>query len=242
MNLPIEARPLRPEGLSTTTVTQVEGNNQLTLSDGQTIYLIGVLALTEHDPIQEPAITFTQNLLQGKEVALQMGAMDDQAYYVWIDNLLANYEILRAGYGNYIANNTQYDLFLEQAQQLAREENLGLWEANLTPLRINTVISEVGNNQDLNQEVIRLLNNGNEILPISGFTIRNNQGNLYTFPAEAVVYPLKMVFLYTGCGEDTLVDFYWCADHPLWEQGGETIRLSDANGFYVDHRDIVRLR
>ncbi len=77
-------------------------------------------------------------------------------------------------------------------------------------------------------ETIIIRNAGDSAVSLSGWQIRDADGNLYTFhnitiPARAAVQ------LHTIPGNDTLIDLYWGLSASVWSPG-ETASLLDPAG------------
>jgi LysM repeat protein len=79
----------------------------------------------------------------------------------------------------------------------------------------------------LEEEYVRLLNQGGEIL-MAGWTIDDGEGRVYTFPAFNF-YSTGAVHVHTRTGDDTTIDLYWGLDEAVWAPG-KVITLRDATG------------
>jgi hypothetical protein len=89
---------------------------------------------------------------------------------------------------------------------------------------IDTVIG-AGN---LDSERVLLKRTGSGELALAGWQLADEDGNGYTFP-QLTLYQGGAVNVYTGLGQDTVVDLYWGLSMPVW-QSGETVTLYDAQG------------
>lgn len=107
-----------------------------------TIRLIGIDTPEKDGPYTdlecygEEATRFTEDLLEGEDVALEFDVeptdrFDRTLAYVWVRGDLANEEILRAGAGVLLAipPNVTYVERLKDAQRDARDAGRGLWGA-----------------------------------------------------------------------------------------------------------------
>ena len=79
----------------------------------------------------------------------------------------------------------------------------------------------------LDEEYVRLLNQGGEVL-MAGWTIDDGEGREYTFPAFNF-YSTGAVHIHTQAGDDTTIDLYWGLDEAVWAPG-KMIILRDATG------------
>ena len=78
----------------------------------------------------------------------------------------------------------------------------------------------------LDTETIRLLNAGG-VAAMAGWTLDDNQGNVYVFPAFTL--HSGAVTVHTRNGTDTVIDLYWGLDKPVLLPG-KVITLRDASG------------
>lgn len=87
-------------------------------------------------------------------------------------------------------------------------------------------IRGVSGSGDLEQEVVRLLNNGGTA-HMAGWTLQDGQGNVFTFPDFTLHN--GAVSVHTEAGTDTVIDLYWGQPEPVWT-AGKTITLRNAEG------------
>jgi hypothetical protein len=83
-------------------------------------------------------------------------------------------------------------------------------------------------------ESVVIRNNGDASLLLTSWTVKGNQGDVYTFP-QLTLYPDGTVQLHTGVGNDTASDLYWQRTTPVWNSG-DLVALYDthniARAFY----------
>lgn len=90
-----------------------------------------------------------------------------------------------------------------------------------------------GSRASLNEEYICLENTGRDPADLTGWTIRDEDGNVYTFGRYSL--PSKaIVTVHTGRGSDRRLHTYWDSTDYVWDNPGETARLRRANGNLVD--------
>ena len=92
----------------------------------------------------------------------------------------------------------------------------------------SVVIDTVIGAGDLNSEAIILKHRGEGELPLAGWKLEDEQGNVYTFP-QLVLFRNGAVSVYTMAGTDTVVDLYWGLQEAVWGSG-EKVTLRDAQG------------
>lgn len=90
--------------------------------------------------------------------------------------------------------------------------------------------------EDLNDEYIVLKNTGDVALDLSGWTVRDEVDHTYTIRG-VTLDPGATLTLYTGTGESTGTDLYWGSGSPIWNNGGDTITVTNANGTTVVERE-----
>ncbi|MDB2286952.1 lamin tail domain-containing protein [Halorubrum ezzemoulense] len=102
-------------------------------------------------------------------------------------------------------------------------------EAGLTVAEIHA--DAAGDDRDnLNDEYVVFENTGNETLDLSGWTIEDEAGQRYTVPEGFELPPGQTVTLHTGSGTSTTTELYWGSGSPIWNNDGDTVIVSNANG------------
>jgi endonuclease YncB( thermonuclease family) len=244
---PVELRPERPADLPTVRVDRVIDGDTIEVSGGRRVRLIGINTPEQGEYLYDEASAFTRDLLEGEEVGLEPGIeavdqFDRELQYVWVGNVLANYEIIRAGFANRynIAPNTQYDGFFQRAEGYSQADQIGIWQGSENTVTIALVRADADgrDEENLNGEFVRLLNAGDTEVNLSGFTLRDAGPNVYAF-GDVILGSQQSITIYTGCGQDKQNELYWCAELPVWNNSGDTAFLNDAAGLYVDHREIA---
>jgi hypothetical protein len=83
-------------------------------------------------------------------------------------------------------------------------------------------------NRNLNDEWVRIVNDGPRAIPLGGWWLRDSWLNFgkdpsgkrvpgYGFPASASVPAGGSIRLHVGCGTNTATDFYWCQRSSAFE-------------------------
>ncbi|WP_266080585.1 lamin tail domain-containing protein [Haladaptatus caseinilyticus] len=124
---------------------------------------------------------------------------------------------------------------------------MGLWECRngqvggrttagrtdgTTDLSIVRIHADAADNDhdNLNDEYIVLKNSGNDALDVSGWSVADDAGHSYLVPSRVSLEPGETVTLYTGNGSDSTSELYWGSDSAVWNNGGDTIIVRDADG------------
>jgi len=84
--------------------------------------------------------------------------------------------------------------------------------------------------ENLNDEYVVFENTGSETLDLSGWQVREGAGRTYTIPEGVTLGPGETVTLHTGSGSDSATDLYWGQDGPVWNNGGDTVTVTDSDG------------
>ncbi|MFT4947552.1 MAG: competence protein ComEC [Natronomonas sp.] len=84
--------------------------------------------------------------------------------------------------------------------------------------------------ENLNDEYVVFTNSGSEAVQLSGWTVEDEVGKTYTFPDGFTLEAGASVTLHTGSGTDTETDLYWGAESPVWNNGGDTVIVTNADG------------
>jgi competence protein ComEC len=87
--------------------------------------------------------------------------------------------------------------------------------------------------ENLNDEYVVFENTGTEAIDLSGWTISDAVGKTYTIPEGVVLEAGAIVMLHTGSGTDTESDLYWGASSPVWNNGGDTVVVTNSEGDVV---------
>jgi hypothetical protein len=74
---------------------------------------------------------------------------------------------------------------------------------------------------------------GGEPLDLSNWTIADETSHDYYVPSGVTVPPCETVTLYTGSGSDSASKLYWGSGSPVWNNGGDTIIITNADGTVV---------
>jgi micrococcal nuclease len=195
-----------------------------------------------------------EQLVSGQTVYLEKDVSETDKYgrllrYVYLaDEMFVNAELVRRGYAR--AKSYEPDVerqgVLQQAEQQAREDGLGLWGSTPVPSpapsgQARVVVapsccqfnSPGDDNNTKEQEYVCFANTGSGDADMSGWMVSDEYGWTYTFPG--FVLPAgAYVRVATGCGNNTADTLFWCKDGTaVWNNGGDTVSLYDNTGTLV---------
>jgi hypothetical protein len=81
---------------------------------------------------------------------------------------------------------------------------------------------------DLGSERVQLRGLGDGTLSLTDWQLRDEDGNVYTFP-QITLFGSGAVEIYSTTGVDTVVALYWNSGEAIWESG-EAVTLLDDSG------------
>lgn len=81
---------------------------------------------------------------------------------------------------------------------------------------------------DLQNEVIVLARQGNGVLELTGWQIKDENKHSYTFP-KLLLNQDGGVQVFTRAGADSVIELYWGLEEPVWNSG-ELVSLFDTAG------------
>jgi len=103
----------------------------------------------------------------------------------------------------------------EQSQDLLTED-----------LEVSIVTIVAPGNVDL--EYVEIRNQSEGAVDISGWQLRDEDENVFTFPT-IILNNSGAIKILSQKGIDTVIELYWQSENPIWESG-ETAQLMDDNG------------
>lgn len=83
-----------------------------------------------------------------------------------------------------------------------------------------------GNN---NLEAVRVVRVSREPIWLTGWQLKDENGNLFTFPELGLLQEGAFVEVYSRSGHNTPFELYWNRDKAIWSTG-ETARVIDRDG------------
>lgn len=78
---------------------------------------------------------------------------------------------------------------------------------------------------------MRFINEGSAPLDLDGWVVADETASHRDTFRSLVLDPGASVTLYTGCGDDTDSERYWClGQSAIWDNSGDTVFLRDPAG------------
>jgi micrococcal nuclease len=90
--------------------------------------------------------------------------------------------------------------------------------------------------ENLNNEYVTFQNGGDNPLDLGGWVVEDEADHDYTVPDGFRLEPGAKVTLHTGQGENTGTDLYWGQGNPVWNNAGDTVYVTTADGETVIER------
>ncbi len=90
--------------------------------------------------------------------------------------------------------------------------------------------------ENLNNEYVTFQNGGDNPLDLGGWVVEDEADHDYTVPDGFTLEAGAKVTLHTGQGENTGTDLYWGQGNPVWNNAGDTVYVTNADGETVIER------
>jgi micrococcal nuclease len=215
------------------------------------VRLIGINTPESGECFADKATDALANLVDGGTIHLVADESDVDRYgrllrYVEVGSgvdvgaaLVANGYGIARRYEPDVARDSTYG----ELQAVAQAEQLGLWAPDACGRRLvdgDVVRVEVNadargdDNENLNGEWVRFTNVTTSPLDLDGWEIADESASHRFLFDEVVLMPGGAVTIYTGCGDRTETELYWCSQgSAVWNNAGDTVFLRDPNGNLV---------
>jgi micrococcal nuclease len=243
-----EADP--PPGTKAAVVEVSDGDSLAVAVEGieQRVRLIGVNAPEHDECFGGEARRALEALVGGRTVVLVGDVEREDQYgrwlrYVYIDGVLVNEALTADGYvfARSYPPNTAEQGRIDGSEAQARSEGKGLWAAGACTVESAITITALEadapgpDGENLNGEWVELHNDGLQPVDLGGWTVRDGESvNRYLFPPGSTLSAGEHLRLYSGCGDDSRRDYYWCSELPVWNNEGDVAFLLDASGRIAD--------
>lgn len=141
-----------------------------------------------------------------------------------------------------LAAESPIDDLILAAEERARALSVGIWNPESCgsgPLPEVVILSiepdPPGRDEDaLDDERVVIRNRSSVPQDLTGWVLRDEStANRYEFPSGAVIGSGASIEVVVGC-RPAADRFTWCADRPVWNNGGDTALLLDPDGRIVD--------
>lgn len=192
----------------------------------------------------EAASDYATDRLDGKRVRLESdanepnrGSFDRLLRYVYVDGELFNRALLDRGLARVFESDFEKRSAFESVESNAQAADRGLWgfepaggriTHGITVTQVNADAEGPGNERDnLDDEFLVFRNVRTDALDLGAWQVEDGADHVYDFPSNYTLDPGESVTLRTGQGTNTQSDLYWGQGSPVWNNGGDTIVVSN---------------
>lgn len=227
--------------------------------DGDTLYVAGPLDELEvriigintpelGECFSDEATEALEGLVDGVDLVLVADRSDvDQfgralRYVETVDGVDVGAELVAGGFAiarRYPPDDARADTYA-RLQQEAQAERRGLWAADacgdseLDGAEIGVEVNADAPGDDgenPNGEWVRFTNDGGEAVDLGGWEVADESASHRYELSDLELDPGEAVTLFTGCGDDTDTERFWCVPgSAVWNNSGDTVFLRDGNG------------
>jgi endonuclease YncB( thermonuclease family) len=240
---PLGQADLTPEGRSASVVAVLDGDSVRVVVDGVTeeVRLLGINAPEFDECWASEARSALQSLIE-EEITLVEGGADQfgrSLAHLYSGGRHINLAMVEEGAATALA--TEPPAFAA-AEQAAFEDRVGLWSptacgpATAFEVLVRAVEFDAPGHDDENQngEFVVIANDGPEA-DLTDWVIRDESSiHRFEFPNGFVLGTGATVVIRSGCGQDGTDELFWCANGPVWNNGGDMALLLDQHGNVVD--------
>jgi len=242
-----------PPTTATTTdviVTKVfDGDSFEAEVDGDVVEvrLVGINAPEGDECHGDAARSRLEELLSGAITLVEEGADTTDRFGRLLRTVLADGQSVGAimveeGHALAIQGGGSSEQSLVELTDHAFARDLGMWSVTACGEEVPRVrVAEVkhdppGRDDDnATEEWVVIVNDSSGPVDIAGWILRDeSSSHRYLFAGDESMAAGSQIRIRTGCGYDNRANRYWCADDPVWSNGGDTVILQTAAGTVVD--------
>jgi micrococcal nuclease len=195
-------------------VTQVIDGDTIVLSDGEHVRLLGINTPEKEQPYYQEAKDYMKELVEGKEVDVENHGKDKYQRtlaYVYFNGESVNQKQLFIGYANlyYYGTDEKYEK-MKNAEQYARENELGLWRKSSSFGCIKLISLKYKDNGKCNNQEQIILENSCENLSV---IIKDDANHIY---------------------DENINSGQWSKNFScIWNDAGDTLMIRDKQGLVL---------
>jgi micrococcal nuclease len=233
----------QPSSDDTYEVSDIIDGDTIKLTNGERVRLIGINTPEREQPYYQEATERLRELIGSNPVRLEADEEDEDQYgrwlrYIYVNDTFVNLEVVKSGHAiaYEFQPNVKYSDKLKEAEQTARNSELGIWTPSPFSLTVTTLHADAegDDTENLNDEYVVFDYNGNTSINMTLWWVMDEANNEYRFQDYVLVEGFTTT-LYTGSGTDTVSKLYWGSSKPIWNNDGDSLFLRDAEGFLVTY-------
>ena len=238
-----------------TVLSVVNGHTMAMVINGSptNVRLTGITAPTLEDCWSQESTDRLAAIVEGKELLLVPGSTEADEFgqllrYAYLETAGGTEFInaIQVTEGNAVAvqGTGDQDTMLKALEARAFQSGRGMWgsivcgdaeaiAADRPVVRVGSInFDPTGPDENaLDEESVTFENEGYGRVDFTGWTLRDETGtNRFTFPRGSMLVPGATLTVVTGCNANAEATVAWCADEPVWSNGGDTVIVSDSLG------------
>lgn len=93
---------------------------------------------------------------------------------------------------------------------------------------------DLSKNSGYTKEYIQVKNTGKKTLTLTGYVLRDNGPQKFSFPKGTKLKPGKTLTIRSGKGKNTSTTLYWNKSSYIWNNTGDTARLYATKGTLLE--------
>jgi len=226
-------------------VKRVIDGDTIELQDGERVRLLGIDTPEKGQYLYKESTEWLRDLIEKKPVTLESDVTNRDKYdrflrHVYFEDIHVNLELVKTGYARQliISPDERYSQEINEAENYARENNLGVWKyahipdvfcVGINQFRYN---AQGNDNENLNDEFVVFRNSCTYPVSLGGWVIKDRADNTYTF-SDFILANKTAVALHTGEGEDNDTDVYWSKNRAIWNNDADVLKAWDGKGNLV---------
>lgn len=227
-------------------VVEVIDGDTIRLENGELVRLLGINSPEKGQKFYEEAKSRLEELVKGREVLMEKDSRDRDRFgrllrYVYVNGTFVNLVMVKEGLASaYLVENLKYGREFRKAEDEAKSLKLGIWSEFWSCEKCIGVAylqwdAEGDDCKNPNGEFVVLKNFCRFSCDLTSWKISDEAGNFFVFP-EFVLEGERSVTIYSGCGENSERELYWCRNATcmaVWNNDGDTLFLMNAEGEIV---------
>jgi len=198
-------------------LTRVIDGDTVVIADGTHVRMLGINTPEKKQPYHDEAMNFLKKY-EGKQIQIEERGTDKYERtlgYLYFENKLINSEILKQGFANlYVYDKDEHFSELKNAEEYARDNNLGLWKKSTHFGCVKIKQFEPVDENPSDKETLILENNCNINLNI---IIKDDANHIYTEKIDGNSM-LEMSF------------------KDIFNDGGDSVYVRDDSGLILFYR------
>ncbi|MDH3248149.1 MAG: lamin tail domain-containing protein [Acidimicrobiia bacterium] len=228
-------------------VRVLDGDSVLAIIDGieTDVRLQGINAPERDECLGDESRRRLEQLLHGGPVQIagtEFDQFDRLLGIITAGGVATNVTLVADGLAIPLAAESPIDQLVLEAEERARTLAIGIWDplsCGSGPIPDVAVVSvdsnPPGRDEDaLDGERVVIRNRSDSPVDLTGWTLRDESTlNRFAFPDGTVLPSGEELEIVVGC-EPAADRVTWCNDRPVWNNGGDTALLLDADGRIVD--------